>query len=217
MGDVKTSRRERSEATRLKIVHAAEAEFLAKGFHGATITSIAQRAGVAPQTVYFVFHNKVALISAVIDDTVLGQDEPTVPQSSEWWAAARAEPRADEALRIFIRGAGPIFQRTSAISEILRAAALTDDDLLATLELHQNRRYESFREVVEMLAAKGPLKRGLDVEHATDIFMTVYGESTYQLMTGERGWSHERFIDWLCDTLPFLLLEVDGHRHSRAR
>jgi AcrR family transcriptional regulator len=217
MADVKSSRRERSDATRLKIVRAAEAEFLARGFHGATITSIAQRAGVASQTVYFVFHNKVALISAVIDKAVLGEDEPTVPESSEWWAAAQAEPRADAALRIFIRRAGPIFQRTSAISEILRAAALTDDDLRATLELHQNRRYESFREVVKMLAAKGPLKGGLDIEHVTDVFLTIYGEGTYHFMTRERGWSHEQFIDWLCDTLPLLLLEIDGRGGSRAR
>jgi AcrR family transcriptional regulator len=204
--DVKSTRRQRSQATRRKITHAAEAEFLDKGFHGATIASIAERAGVAQQTVYFVFHNKAALISAVIDNAVLGEDAPTVPQRADWWAAARAEPRADAALRSIIRGAGDIFARSSGISEIMRAAALTDDEVRRTLDYHENLRYEGFREVIEMLAAKGKLKKGLDVSTATDVLMTIYGDSTYHLLTTERGWSHDQVIDWLCAALPELLL-----------
>ena len=207
MTDVKSPRRERSEATRRKIIHAAEAEFLENGFHGATIASIAKRAGVAPQTVYFVFHNKGALISAVIDNAVLGEDAPTVPQEADWWAAARAEPSAVEALRIIVRGAGAIFARASGISEILRAAALTDDEVRRTLDHHENLRYDGFREAIELLAAKGALKEGLDARTATDVLMTVYSASTYHLMTTERGWSHNQVIDWLCAALPELLLE----------
>ena len=206
MPTVKEHGRERSEATRRKIIQAAEAEFLVKGFHGATVSSIAERAGVAAQTVYFVFHNKAALISAVIDNAVLGEESPTVPQDSAWWAAGAAESRPDAALRIIIRGAAPIFARAAPISEILRAAALTDDEVRLTYESHQNLRYKGFREVIEMVATKGTLKEGLDVRSATDIFMTIFGESVYHVMTIERGWTRERFIDWLCGALPELLL-----------
>jgi len=207
MADVKSSRREKSKATKRKIIKAAGAEFLKAGFHGATIASIAKRAGVATQTVYFVFHNKVELIQAVIDNAVLGEDEPTVPQESEWWAAMEAEPDAAEALRIFIRGAGDVFARASSFSEILRAAALTDDEVRRTHEFGDNLRYEAFRQVIKSLAKKGKLRKGLDIESATDVFMTVYGDSSYYLMTTERGWTHARFIDWLCESLPALLLE----------
>ena len=41
--------------------------FVEKGYHGATVASIAARAGVATQTVYYVFNTKAALISAAID------------------------------------------------------------------------------------------------------------------------------------------------------
>ncbi len=60
--------------------------------------------------------------------------------------------------------------------------------------------------MLELLAAKGTLKPGLTIETATDIFLTVYGDSTYHLMTVERGWSHDQVVDWLCDCLPGLLL-----------
>ena len=203
------TRRDRAEATRRKIVRAAHDEFVERGYHGATIASVARRAGVAPQTVYFVFHNKPALISAVIDAAVMGEAEPAVPEATPWWTAMETEPRAGEALGIFIRGAGPLFARASRISEILRAAALTDEEVRRTHEHHEALRLEAFRQVIDTIAGKGRLRDGLDPTAATDILFTLYGDSTYHTMTAERGWSHDRFIDWLCHALPSLLLEPD--------
>lgn len=208
MADVKgKSRRDKAAATRRKIIRAAHDEFIERGFHGATITSIAARAGVAAQTVYFVFHTKPELISAVIDDAVMGADEPELPQEAPWWAAMDAAPRADEALRHFIRGAAPLFARASAISEILRAAALTDDEVRRTYQYHEDLRQAGFRQAVESVAGKGALRAGLTLDTATDLLMTLYSDSTYQLMTTQRGWGHDQLIDWLCQALPELLLE----------
>jgi AcrR family transcriptional regulator len=200
----------------LKIVRAAEAEFLAKGFHGATIASIAAEAGVATQTVYFVFHNKTALISAVVDNAVLGESEPTVPQESEWWAEAVAEPKAADALRTIIRGSAPIFARATPVVEVLRAAARTDDELRTLLDHHQRLRHEGFRQMIEIVAAKGGLKAGLDVDAATDVFWTVYSEGTYELLTRDRGWSHDRVVEWLCDAVPELLLAPVPRRRAAS-
>lgn len=207
MGEVKSSRREKSEATRRKILRAAHEEFGEKGYHGATIASIAKRAGVAGQTVYFVFHTKSALISAVIDTLVMGEEEPTIPQESPWWRAMVGEPDAAAALGHFIRGAGPLFERASTISEILRGAALTDEEVRRTHEFHEDLRRTAFREVMVTIAEKAPLRAGLTVDTATDILLTVYGDTTYFIMTKERGWTHDQYIDWLRAALPTLLLE----------
>src|SRR5687767_1457497 len=126
MNAVRGSRREKAEATRRTIVRAAHAEFVEQGFHGATVTAIAKRAGVAPQTIYFVFSNKSALISAAIATAVMGEGEPLAPQETPWFAAMLAEPDAQESLRIFVRGSAEIFARAAGLSEVLRAAALTD-------------------------------------------------------------------------------------------
>jgi hypothetical protein len=40
--------------------------------------------------------------------------------------------------------------------------------------------------------------------------MTIYGDSTYHLLTSERGWSHDMVIEWLCEVLPELLLDDSG-------
>lgn len=200
-------RRERSRATRLKIIEAAHTEFVANGFHGTTMAAVAKRAGVAAQTIYFVFHTKPELISAVIDFAVMGGDDPSgIPQETDWWQAMVEERRAAEALRIFVRGSGALFERASAISEVLRRSALTDDEVRRTYEHHEHLRREGFAEVMALLAKKGKLRAGLDVNGATDVFMTVYSDATYYAMTVEHGWSHDRYIEWACDVLPTLLL-----------
>ena len=40
--------------------------------------------------------------------------------------------------------------------------------------------------------------------------MTIYGDSTYQLLTSERGWSRAMVIEWLCGVFPELLLADAG-------
>jgi AcrR family transcriptional regulator len=206
MENVKASRREKAQATRKTILRAAQEEFVENGFHGATITAIAKRAGVAAQTVYFVFHTKAELISAVCDMAVMGEEDPKPPEETPWFAEMLAELDPAECVRIFVRGAGEVYARASFVGEVLRAAALTDEEVRSTHEHHEELRHASYRGVVEMLAEKGELRRGLTVDTATDAFMTVYGDSTYTMLRTERGWSHEQVIDWLCDVLPGMLL-----------
>lgn len=205
MADVKGSRREKSRATRQKILEAAERVFVESGFHGATIAAIAARAGVATQTVYFVFHTKAELISAAIDSLVLG-DDPTIPQDTEWWRAMSEAPDSANALEIFVRGAAPLFQRASTLSEVLRGAALTDDELRKTHEHHERLREAGFREVIEVVAAKGSLREDLTVDTATDVLLVTLSDASYVQFTTERGWTHEQVVDAYCVALPRLLL-----------
>lgn len=208
MADHGTSRREKAQETRRKILEAATVEFSERGYHGATIASIAKRAGVAAQTVYFVFHTKSELMSAAIDHAVLGGDGPEgTPQASAWWAEMTQQESAVAALRTFVNGAGPLFQRASALSEILRGSALTDDELWQTHQHHESLRREGFGQVVSLLISKGALRPGLDHATATDVLMTVLSDSTYYQLTVERGWSHDQCIEWMCDALPLLMLQ----------
>lgn len=187
-------------------MRAAHQEFLEHGFHGATVAAVARRADVAVQTVYFVFRTKAELISAVIDTAVMGEDEPVTPEQSAWWAAMTAEPDPAAALRLFVRGAAPLFERASSISEVLRGAALTDPEVREIHARHEQRRREAFRQVIEMLAARGQLGAGLDPDTATDVFLVVCGDAVWHQLRNELGWTGEQVADWMCDALPRLLL-----------
>lgn len=55
---------------------AAHELFVATGYAATTIQAIADRAGVAVQTVYAVFGNKRELLRQLIERTITGDDEP---------------------------------------------------------------------------------------------------------------------------------------------
>ena len=55
---------------------------------------IAERAGVAVQTVYFTFRTKDALLQEVHGQTVLGRGTPVAPTDQPWYRAAAASPAA---------------------------------------------------------------------------------------------------------------------------
>src|SRR5262245_26388921 len=61
-GVTRLTRRERATRTRLRIAAAAGELFAADGYTATTIEAVAKRAGVAVQTVYFVFHTKPQLL-----------------------------------------------------------------------------------------------------------------------------------------------------------
>lgn len=200
------ARRDRAARTRRAILDVAHAEFLERGYHGATIASIAARAGVATQTVYFVFHTKAELVSAVIADQVLGPQAPTVPQQSTWWADMLAAPTATAALDAFVRGAAPLLARAAPISDVVRAAALTDDEVQAIHQQHDQLQVSAYRQVIDIVTSKGTLRDGLTPGTATDILLTLCGDSLWVQLTTDRGWPPQQVIDWLATTVPAAIL-----------
>jgi len=81
MADVKTAaaegrRQKKARQTRRRILAAAAELFTRQGYAATTIQQVAEQADVAWQTVYSVFGTKAAILSAVFDVAVAGDDEP---------------------------------------------------------------------------------------------------------------------------------------------
>jgi AcrR family transcriptional regulator len=56
----------RGEATRRRLLEAAEAEFGSKGFHGASVSSITARAQIGQGTFYLYFRSKAEIFSVLV-------------------------------------------------------------------------------------------------------------------------------------------------------
>lgn len=67
MSDARRPITKRGEATRAKILDAAEQEFGAHGYHAASISSITHRAGVAQGTFYLYFGSKEDVMRELVD------------------------------------------------------------------------------------------------------------------------------------------------------
>ena len=208
MSDVKgLTRKQRSERTRHAIVQAATVEFRASGYHGTTMAGIAKRAGVAVQTVYFVFHTKPLLLTATIDRAVMGDEEPTPPELTEWWQECTSTKDGRRALEVFVTNVGAIEVRAAVLDRVARAAATTDPEVVDVIAHHERLREAGFRSYLGTLADRGLLKKDVTLDEATDVLLTLAGSATFAEFTEGRGWSLDRWADWTTTTLAGVLLE----------
>jgi AcrR family transcriptional regulator len=87
-------------------LEAARDLFVDHGYGATNLQDVAERAGVAVQTIYFVFGNKRSVLKELVDMTIAGDDEPVATMSRPWFRAAMAADTADAQLRAHIAGPG---------------------------------------------------------------------------------------------------------------
>lgn len=215
MGAVKRSgvtRREKAVATRERMLRAAIQVFADEGYVGARMVDIAARAGVAVQTVYFVFHTKPELLQECFDYAVLGPDH-LVPAEQPLLREVPAARSGRAALRAFVAGNTEIVERVATTDEVARAA-LHEPEAVAVVAASERLRREGYRELLATIAERFPLRAGLDLGEATDILLMYGGSATYLSLT-RAGWDRERFEEWLTDTLARTLLAQPGRQPPR--
>jgi AcrR family transcriptional regulator len=193
------TRRERSRATHWKIVEAAHRLFTSQGYAPTTMAEVAEAAGVAVQTVYFVFHTKAALLARAIDFAVMGKESPSPPEEQPWYRAMRDAPGIDDALRYLVTGVGDIMPRVIPLN--LAARASDDPELAHLMAESEAWRADGFRAIIEILLAKAPLRKGLDRERATHLLLLYVGEDVYHVLVDTYGWRHDDWVDWTVVTL----------------
>jgi AcrR family transcriptional regulator len=204
----KPTRQERAAATRQRITHAAYALFCQRGYAGTAMVDIAAAAGVAVQTVYFVFGTKRHLLSRAYEFAVTGgrEGDPLPPPMQAWYAAMRGEPGVVEALGHLVRGVGEIVGRVSPLDAAVRAGASNDPDIARVRAIHERLRRDGYRDIVGVLQEKAPLRDGVSVERATQLLLLYVGMDVYRVVTDEFGWSHDEWVGWTVQTLAEQLL-----------
>src|SRR3954453_10741771 len=115
-----------ARATRRRIVDAGAALFIANGYTATTLEQIADRAGVAVQTVYFHFGNKRTVLKQAVDIAAVGDDEPVAVLERPWLAELRAEPAPRRVVALWARTSTGIYPRIGPIMAVLRDAAVID-------------------------------------------------------------------------------------------
>jgi AcrR family transcriptional regulator len=199
-------RNQRAAHTRRKIIAAATEEFRSSGYHGTTMSAIAARAGVAVQTVYFVFHTKPALLTAAIDTAVMGEVDPVPPERTLWWQEGTTTPHGRRSIELFITNVSDINMRAATLDRVALAASTTDPEVVDLINHHETLRTQGFRSYIDALAARSLLREGLEPAEATDVLLTLAGADVFLNFTEERGWTVKRYVAWTTDALCLLLL-----------
>jgi len=187
------SRQEKAAVTRRRMLVAAYELFLRDGYRATTMEAIAERAGVAVQTLYFTFHTKDELFQQVHERTVLG-DENQPPQMQPWYLDAVAADDVSEAVRHVCRGVLTISRRVAPMVPAFNA--LAGDPAGEVWERSQGLRHDGMVELVAVLTKKAPLRKGVTKDHAADVLYLLLGPDLYWTMVLGRDWSEEQLASW---------------------
>src|SRR6478736_4387028 len=133
-------RRERSRLTRGRVVESAAGLFAERGYLATTIEHVAEDAGVAVQTIYYVFGTKRNLLAAVLDASIAGDIEPVAVLERAWVQSIRAEPDAGAAVVELVAASVAILARATPIYEVVRRAAADPEVSELLAETRRRRR-----------------------------------------------------------------------------
>lgn len=201
-----TRRQAQVRATRLKVIDAAKAMFIANGYPATTLDSVAEAADVPLPTLYRHFGSKRALLTAVLETSFVGDDEPVAFVDRPGVQAALAEADPERLLVAFARIAREFMERSSDILHVLASAAQVDGEAAELLDAIRRQRHTGQSRIVAALVKRRALEPTLRPPEAADIVYLLWSPDTYRTLTVERGWSPERYEAWLARTMSRTLL-----------
>jgi AcrR family transcriptional regulator len=199
-------RAEQAAQTRLRILEASGDLFAERGYGATTIDAVAARAGVAVDTVYAIFGTKKGMLSALIDLRVTGSSEGSDVLAGEGPRALRNVSNQRQMLAGFAADIVPRIERVRPIDDVMQSAGAIDPEIAELRARMQENRLSKLRTFIEWLAVNGALRRGIDVDEAATIAWTLTSPEVNRLLRDVRGWSSQRYQEWLSTTLIRVLL-----------
>src|SRR6476661_5768231 len=172
-------RDQQAQHTRAVIAREARARFVAKGWAGTTVRSVAEAAGVSEATVYNVYGSKAGLAVSLIDAAEEAADVRR--------AATDLVAHEGDVLRVLAEGRRQHAELGDAYDE-------------------GRRRGDAERRRVMNGWPISVWRNGVDVERALAIYAMVASLESYDVAVRERGWSPAQVEAWWHEALADLLL-----------
>jgi AcrR family transcriptional regulator len=203
-------RRENAEATRKRIIAAAAELMVGQGYANTTMVAVAERAGVAVQTLYTSCPGGKPGLAKMVYDTALAGDTQAVPQSSRPGVQAILdEPDVVGKLARYSAMATSIQQRIRSVHRVLHAAAASahDHGLVALMSDIERERLVGSRGPAMHLQSIGALRPGLSAERAAQQIYALTSFEVFERLVTVCGWSAGEYEDWLTRLLVSTLLD----------
>jgi AcrR family transcriptional regulator len=203
-------RRRQARERRHAILSAALVSFTTDGYAGTSMAHVAERAGVAVDTIYATIGRKPQLLLAV-HDLLLGEGatdpdgDPVPAVQRRYVAEMRAAPTAEEKLACYAGALGNLLPKTAPLFEALREAGVTDVECRKLWESVEERRAANMRLLAADLRGTGQLRPDLSDDEVADLIWSMNAAS-YFLSFVRRGWTPERFAVLLRDVWTRTLL-----------
>jgi AcrR family transcriptional regulator len=191
----------RTRLAHAAVVDAARTLFLERGYGATTIEAISVLSDVPPATVYRLFSSKRGILKALLDVSIVGDDEAVPLADRPHVRPLFANPDPKNQLASFAGVTAQVNSRTAPIYRILTSAASSDPDAAAQLDEQTRQRQEGQGLIARSLARAGALRPKLRERDAADVIHALMSPEVYGLLVIDRGWPPERYERWLTGIL----------------
>jgi AcrR family transcriptional regulator len=190
-----SARREQQAAqTRSDVLGAAVELFRTSGWARTTMAAIAERAGVAVETVYSGFGSKAALLRAAFDVALVGDAEP-VPLVERPEFRRLSEGSLEERLQAGMDLVTDIYERSAGVWRAIRDAAGGDEELEQWRTDTERRRRVDLRRGLEEI-----VRQPIDGA-AFDVLWVLFGPQAYLDLVQDAGLSRSEYQRCIAEAL----------------
>lgn len=197
-------RREQARAARERVLDVALARFLEDGFAASTVAGIAEEADVSPDMIYKSFGGKSGVVRAVCERGLDGGGPVPAEERSDHLQATESDPR--ELMRRIGQLASEVAPRVAPLQLLMSEAAHSDPEMGQLRAEFDDARLARMTHNAQTLAGRGLLRECLAVHEAAEIMWLYSSPEMFRLLVQKRGWSAERFGEFVGDALASALL-----------
>src|SRR5438132_7408384 len=188
-------RRAQADETRSLVVRTARDLFIERGYGRTTLADVGQSAGVSVETIYASIGTKAELLHRAWDITVGGDDRDIVFHERSEVLAIRNEPDLTRRLMLHAAFSTHTAQRIGPFQLMVQSAAGADPTAAAMLDEMGRQRLAGIGVMAAEAAKTGQL--AVPEEECRDVIWSMTDGMLWHRLVNERGWTNERFADWL--------------------
>jgi AcrR family transcriptional regulator len=197
-------REEQAARTRTRILDAASALFLERGYARTTMKDIAAQADVARDTIHAIFGSKARVLTSLIDVRLV--PDGTVANVTQRPDAQAIKDEIDQRkqIELFAKFIAGISTELRPVFEILRTASAVEPEMAKVFQEMDRFRLSNMRTYARWIAARGPLR--VSSRQAGEIIWALASLDVGRMLCDELGWTESQHARWLSDTLVRTLL-----------
>jgi AcrR family transcriptional regulator len=199
--DVKRDRRSARKAeTELRLVRAATALFVERGYAVTTLADVASLAGVAPRTVYVRFATKSDLLQRCIGVAIAGDAEPVELSERQWMKEAMTAPGADERISRMAAITAELMDRAGPLLDVAQQAAATEPAIAAAAQAGREDTRRVLNQFWRGMHDDGLLPPKCDIDWLAETATLLAHAETYLLLRKTIAWDIDTYRAWLEST-----------------
>ena len=182
--------------TRALITKAAKETFEQRGWPGATVPAIAERAGVSPSTVEAIFRTKPVLLKASVDYAIRGDIDPIPIRGRAITMQIEAAPDARTMLELHAAHLRGVHTRSADLAFVVEHAAKSDERVAALWHQMVENRRDGVEWASRTLLGK-PGVEHLRLDDVQKTFWVVLDWGNYRTLTDHAGLSADDYQRWI--------------------